>query len=137
MACRFARVEPRRHARALVAGLLAGLPRANCWTLAEHAGAGSPDALQHSLSRASWDHDGVRDDLRGYVVKHLGAEDGVLVVDETGDVKKGTGTVGVQRQYTGSAGRIENAQVAVYMVYASSRGRVHRPGVVPAAVLGR
>jgi hypothetical protein len=119
VAGRFARVEPRRDARALVAGLLAGLPRANCWTVAEFAGARSPDALQHLLSRASWDHAGVRDDLRGYGVEHLGAEDGVLVVDETGDVKKGTGTVGLQRQYTGTAG-LENAQVTAFTAQARS-----------------
>lgn len=122
VAGRFARVEPRRHAKAFVLGLLAGLPRVNCWTVAEYAGAVSPDAMQHLLARASWDHDGVRDDLRGYVVEHLGEDDAVLVVDETGDVKKGTATVGVQRQYTGTAGRIENSQVAVYLVYAGQRG---------------
>jgi len=122
IASRFGRVEPRRRAREFVLGLLAGLPRTNCWTIAEHAGANSPEPLQHLLSRAVWDHDGVRDDLRGYVLEHLGDDDAVLVVDETGDVKKGTTTVGVQRQYTGTAGRIENAQVAVYLTYASTRG---------------
>jgi SRSO17 transposase len=118
IAPRFARVEPRRHARQLVLGLMAELPRLNCWTLAEHAGHATPDALQHLLGRAKWDADAIRDDLRGYVMKHLGDVGGVLVVDETGDVKKGNATVGVQRQYTGTAGRIENAQVAVYLVYA-------------------
>jgi SRSO17 transposase len=78
--------------------------------------------MQHLLARAAWDADGVREDLRGYVVDHLGDPDGVLVVDETGDVKKGRATVGVQRQYTGTAGRIENAQVGVYLVYASAHG---------------
>ena len=78
--------------------------------------------MQHLLARAVWDHDGVRDDVRGYVVEHLGDPGAVLVVDETGDLKKGTGTVGVQRQYTGTAGRIENAQVAVYLAYASEAG---------------
>jgi len=90
IAARFGRVEPRRRARAFVLGLLAGLPRTNCWTIAEHAGAGGPEPLQHLLSRAVWDHDGVRDDLRGYVVEHLGDDHAVLVVDETGDLKKGT-----------------------------------------------
>jgi SRSO17 transposase len=71
----------------------------------------TPDELQHLLRKAVWDHDGVRDDLRGYVVEHLGSQGGVLVVNETGDVKKGSHTLGVQRQYTGTAGRIENAQV--------------------------
>jgi SRSO17 transposase len=122
IAGRFARVEPRRRAGALVAGLLAPLPRKNCWTLAEHAGDATPDGMQHLLSRAVWDADAVRDDVRGYVVEHLGDPGAVLVVDETGDLKKGTVTVGVQRQYTGTAGRIENAQVAVYLVYAGRAG---------------
>lgn len=122
IAGRFARVEPRRHARELVLGLLASLPRKNCWTLAEHAGHATPDALQHLLGRAKWDADAVRDDLRGFVVGHLGTDDVVLVVDETGDLKKGTHTVGVQRQYTGTAGRIENSQVAVYLAYSTPRG---------------
>jgi SRSO17 transposase len=119
---RFRRVEPRRRARAFVLGLLAGLPRKNCWTLAEQAGDASPDGMQHLLSRASWDADGVRDDLRDYVIEHLGDPGAVLVVDETGDVKKGAATAGVQRQYTGTAGRIENAQVAVYLTYAAPGG---------------
>jgi SRSO17 transposase len=122
VAARFVRVEPRRRAGAFLLGLLAGLPRVNCWTIAEHAGESTPDGMQHLLARARWDTDGVRDDLRDYVVDHLGDADAVLVVDETGDVKKGSATVGVQRQYTGTAGRIENAQVGVYLVYAGERG---------------
>ena len=130
-------MEPRRRARAFVLGLLAGLPRKNCWTIAEHAGDGTPDGMQHLLARASWDADGVRDDLRAYVIEHLGDPGAVLVVDETGDVKKGTATAGVQRQYTGTAGRIENAQVAVYLGYAApARARADRPGAVPAASPG-
>jgi len=116
VAGRFGRVEPRWRARALVLGLLADLPRKNCWTLAEHAGDPTPDGLQHLLARAVWDEDGVRDDVRAYLVEHLGDPRAVLVVDETGDLKKGTATVGVQRQYTGTAGRVENAQVAVLLV---------------------
>jgi SRSO17 transposase len=119
VAGRFGRVEPRQHARAFV---LADLPRKNCWTIAEHAGDPSPDGMQHLLSRAVWDEDAVRDDVRAYVIEHLGGPDAVLVIDETGDLKKGTATVGVQRQYTGTAGRVENAQVAVYLVYATSAG---------------
>jgi SRSO17 transposase len=122
VAARFGRVEPRRRAGAFVLGLLAGLPRVNCWALAEHAGEATPDGMQHLLARAAWDEDGVRDDLREYVVEQLGDLDAVLVVDETGDVKKGTATVGVQRQYTGTAGRIENSQVGVYLVYAGAGG---------------
>jgi hypothetical protein len=112
--------EPRRRARSLVLGLLSDLPRKNCWTIAEHAGDATPDGAQHLLGRAKWDADAVRDDIRTYVVDHLGDEEAVLVVDETGDLKKGTATVGVQRQYTGTAGRIENAQVAVYLVYSAT-----------------
>jgi SRSO17 transposase len=119
---RFRRVEPRRRARAFVLGLLAALPRANCWSIAEHAGDASPAGMQHLLSRACWDADGVRDDVRGYVVEHLSGPDGMLVVDETGDLKKGASSAGVQRQYSGTAGRVENCQVAVYLSYASAAG---------------
>ena len=119
---RFRRVEPRRRARAFVLGLLAGLPRKNCRTLAVQAGEASPDGMQHLLERARWDADGVRDDVRDYVIEHLGDPGAVLVVDDTGDVKKGTATAGVQRQYTGTAGKIENAQVAVYLTYAAPGG---------------
>ncbi|MFE9046205.1 IS701 family transposase [Streptomyces sp. NPDC007818] len=122
VAGRFARVEPRRWARAFVLGLLADLPRKNCWTIAEHAGDASPAGMQHLLSRASWDADRVRDDVRSFVVDHLRDENAVLVVDETGDLKKGATSVGVQRQYTGTAGRIENSQVAVYLAYAAKAG---------------
>ena len=122
VAGRFPRVEPRRRVRGFVLGLLADLPRKNCWAIAEHAGDARPDGMQHLLGRAVWDTDGVRDDLRDYVMDHLGDPHGVLVVDETGDVKKGTATVGTQRQYTGTAGRIENAQVAVYLTYAGQVG---------------
>ncbi|WP_079075900.1 IS701 family transposase [Streptomyces griseorubiginosus] len=122
IAGRFARVEPRRRAGRLVLGLLADLPRKNCWTIAEWVGDANPHGMQHLLCRAAWDADAVRDDVREYVVEHLHDEAAVLVVDETGDVKKGTHTVGVQRQYTGTAGRIENSQVAVCLVYAGARG---------------
>ena len=119
---RFARHEPRRHAAEMMLGLLSDLDRKNCWSIAEHRGAKTPDALQHLLSRSVWDADLVRDDLRGYVVDHLGDPEAVLVVDETGDLKKGVHSVGVQRQYTGTAGRIENSQVAVYLAYAAPTG---------------
>ena len=84
----------------LMLGMVSGLDRKNCWTIAEHRGHATPDGLQHLLSRAKWDADAVRDDLRDYVIDAFGDPDAVLVVDETGDVKKGTDTVGVQRQYT-------------------------------------
>ena len=122
VAGRFGRVEPRRHARAFVLGLLADLPRKNCWTIAEHAGQATPDGLQHLLAGAVWDERAVRDDVRDYLVEHLADPAAVLVVDETGDLKKGTATVGVQRQYTGTAGKIDNAQVAVYLTYATTAG---------------
>jgi SRSO17 transposase len=122
IAGRFGRVEPRRRARAFVLGLLSGLRRKNCWTIAEHAGDATPDGMQHLLAGAVWDADAVRDDVRGYVVEHLGDPAAVLVVDETGDVKKGGASAGVQRQYSGTAGRVENCQVAVFLSYASSAG---------------
>ncbi|MFI6151070.1 IS701 family transposase [Kitasatospora sp. NPDC051170] len=122
IAGRFTRVEPRRRIRRLVLGLLSDLPRKNCWTIAEWAGEAAPDGMQHLLNRAKWDADAVHDDLRDYVAEYLHDDQAVLVVDETGDVKKDTHTVGVQRQYTGTAGRIENSQVAVYLVYAGQRG---------------
>ncbi|MCU1682905.1 MAG: transposase, partial [Amycolatopsis sp.] len=122
IASRFPRIETRRRAGRFLLGLLAELPRKNCWSIAEHAGDTDPHGMQYLLGRASWDTDGVRDDLRDYVTSSLGDTDAVLVVDETGDLKKGVCTVGVQRQYTGTAGRIENAQVAVYLTYAGARG---------------
>jgi SRSO17 transposase len=119
---RFTRYEPLRHAAALLLGMLAPLERKNCWTIAEHRGDLTPDGLQHLLGRAKWDADAVRDDLRGYVLDAFTDPSAVLVCDETGDVKKGVQSVGVQRQYTGTAGRIENAQVAVFLTYATARG---------------
>jgi SRSO17 transposase len=119
---RFARYEPLRHAAGLMLGMLSALERKNCWTIAEHRGDVTPDGLQHLLARARWDADAVRDDLRGYVIDAFADEQAVLVVDETGDLKKGVHSVGVQRQYTGTAGRIENAQVAVFLTYAGRRG---------------
>ncbi len=122
IAGRFGRVEPRRRARSFVLGLLAELPRKNCWSIAEHAGDASPDGTQHLLGRSRWDAGAVRDDLRDYVVERLGDPGAVLVIDETGDVKKGRCTAGVQRQYTGTAGRTGSAQVAVYLTYAAAAG---------------
>jgi SRSO17 transposase len=117
-------VRPETRARLgdmLLALLSRRRPR-NCWTLAEAAGEARPWGMQHLLSRAAWNSDAVAGEPRGFVVDHLGAADGILVVDETGDLKKGRHTVGVQRQYTGTAGRIENAQVGVYLGYATRRG---------------
>jgi SRSO17 transposase len=122
VAGRFARVELRRRAKAFVRGLLSDLPRKNCWTIAEHAGDATPDGMQHLLARAVWDADAVRDDVRALLVEHLGDQAAVLVIDETGDLKKGSHTAGVQRQYTGTAGKVDNAQVAVYLAYATAAG---------------
>jgi SRSO17 transposase len=122
IAPRFRRYEPLRNAGELMAGMVSGLDRKNCWTISEHRGSSTPDGLQHLLARACWDADAVRDDLRDYVVEAFGDPAAILVVDETGDVKKGIQSVGVQRQYSGTAGRIENSQVAVYLTYAAPRG---------------
>jgi SRSO17 transposase len=122
IAGRFGRAEPRARVREYVSGLVAGLERKNGWTLAEQAGEASPDGMQRLLRRADWDIDGVRDDVRDYVVEQLGDVEGVLIVDDTGFVKKGTRSAGVQRQYSGTAGRTENCQVGTFLAYASGRG---------------
>ena len=119
---RFARSEPRGRAIGYLRGLLSDTERKNGWQLAEHLGEATPDGVQHLLARADWDADGVRDDLTAYVGQHLGDPDGVLIVDETGFLKKGTKSCGVARQYSGTAGRIENSQVGVFLAYAGGRG---------------
>src|SRR4051812_30310334 len=119
---RFARSEPRRRAVAYVRALLSDTERKNGWQVAEHLGEATPDGVQHLLARADWDADAVRDDLARYVHESLGEAGGVLIVDETGFVKKGTKSCGVARQYTGTAGRIENAQVGVFLAYAGEKG---------------
>src|SRR5262245_59298412 len=118
---RFARSEPRRRAVGYVRGLLSTAERKNGWQLAEYLGDPTPDGVQHLLGRADWDADAVRDDLIAYVAGHLGDPDGVLAVDETGFLKKGTKSAGVARQYSGTAGRIENCQVGVFLGYATKR----------------
>ncbi len=123
IAGRFRRPEPRRRALADLRGLLSPVERKNGWQLAEQAGDGTPDGVQRLLYNYRWDADQVRDDLRDYVVEHLGDAHGVLVVDETGFLKKGDKSAGVQRQYSGTAGRIENCQVGVFLAYAGARGR--------------
>ena len=119
----FARSEPRRRAIGYVRGLLSGTERKNGWQLAEHLGDPTPDGVQHLLARADWDADAVRDDLLGYVAENVGHPDGVLVVDETGFLKKGAKSCGVARQYSGTAGRIENCQIGVFLGYATKKGR--------------
>jgi SRSO17 transposase len=123
IAGRFKRSEVRERARRYLAGLLDRVERKNGWQLAEHLGEGGPQGVQRLLNKATWDAEAVRDDLRSYVVEHLGTPEGVLVVDETGFLKKGTKSVGVKRQYSGTAGRIENCQIGVFLAYTSSRGR--------------
>lgn len=119
----FDRKGPRESAGVYVRGLLAPVERKNGWQLAEQAGHQTPYRLQYLLSQADWGAGDLRDDLRDYIVEHLGDEQAVLAVDETGFLKKGTESVGVQRQYTGTAGRIENSQVGVFMAYVSPKGR--------------
>lgn len=123
-AARFSRVEPRRQMAAYLRGLLAEVERKNGWTLAETVGEAGPQGMQRLLNFYAWDADGVRDDVRDAVVEALAdAERGVLIADETGFVKKGTKSAGVARQYSGTAGRIENSQIGVFLAYASDRGR--------------
>ena len=119
---RFVRPEVRQRAQVYLELLLANVPRRNGWQLAEHAGDATPKNIQHFLGRARWDADEVRDDLQQYVIEHLAEKDGVLIIDETGFLKKGTKSAGVGRQYSGTAGRIENCQIGVFLAYRSSKG---------------
>ena len=123
IAGRFRRPEPRRRALAYLRGLLSPVERKNGWQLAEQAGDATPDGVQRLLYNYRWDADQVRDDLRDYMMEHLGDAEGVVVVDETGFLKKGEKSAGVQRQYSGTAGRIENCQIGVFLAYASAKGR--------------
>ena len=123
IAGRFGRREPRRRALAYLKGLLGSVERKNGWQLAEYAGDATPDGVQRLLATYRWDADGVRDDLREYVVEHLGDPEAVLVVDETGFLKQGSKSVGVQRQYSGTAGKVENCQIGVFLAYGSKGGR--------------
>src|SRR3981189_3396490 len=120
---RFAQPHSRRRARRYLLGPLSAAERKNSWTLAEQAGDLPPDGMQRLLNFYRWDADAVRDDLRGYVLDHLAGPSGVAVADETGFLKKGTKSAGVQRQYSGTAGRIENCQLGVFLTYVSARGR--------------
>ncbi|MGW0032773.1 transposase [Streptomyces sp. NPDC003314] len=107
----------------MVRGLLSEGPRKNLWQPAEFTGRPDPGRPQGFLAKASWDADGLRDRVGAYAVTAPAAYDAVLIADETGDIEKGTTTAGVLRQYTGTAGRIENARVSVHLSYGSSRGR--------------
>src|SRR3954447_14209100 len=118
----FPRSEPRARVLAYLRGLLGRLERKNGWTLAEAAGEVSPGGMQRLLRTADWNADAVRDRLRAYVVERLG-EGGVLIVDETGFIKKGSRSAGVGRQYTGTTGKIDNCQIGVFLAYATDTGR--------------
>jgi len=122
IAPRFVRPEVQARARRYLDGLLAPIARKNGWQLAEVLGERTPDGVQRLLNAARWDVDAVRDDLQQYVVTHLGDAEAVLVIDETGFLKKGTKSAGVARQYSGTAGRIENCQIGVFLVYAAPLG---------------
>ncbi len=129
----FGRAETRETAGAFLDGLLSGVERKTGWLLAEQAGLDRPYRMQSLLGRSHWDAEALRDRMRAYVIEALGDADGVLVVDETGFLKKGEHSVGVARQYSGTAGRIENCQIGVFLVYASRFGqalidrRLYRP----------
>lgn len=118
----FARSEARERSLAYLQGLLSHCERKNGWQLAEWMGEAAPHRMQHLLDRARWDADAGRDELRKYVEEALSSPDAVLIADETGFLKKGIHSVGVKRQYTGTAGRIENSQVGVFLCYASDKG---------------
>jgi SRSO17 transposase len=118
----FVRSEPREASRQYLRGLLAPVARKNCWQLAEAMGQKNPQAMQRLLFGAEWDADAVRDELQVFVIERFGEADGIGIVDETGFLKKGTKSVGVKRQYCGTAGKIENCQIGVFLTYCSRRG---------------
>jgi SRSO17 transposase len=118
----FKRAEARKRVGRYLRGLLAPMERKNGWQMAEELGDPNVHGVQRLLAEADWDEEAVRDDLRAYVIEHLGEASGVLVVDETGFIKKGKKSAGVARQYSGTAGRRENSQVGVFLEYASTKG---------------
>jgi SRSO17 transposase len=119
---RFGRRDLRAHAGRYLRGLISRVQRKNGWQLAEELGDPTPVNLQHFIARAEWGADSVRDDLQSYVTENLGQPDGVLIIDETGFLKKGIKSAGVKRQYSGTAGRIENCQIGVFLAYRSEKG---------------
>ncbi|MDQ2743655.1 MAG: IS701 family transposase [Chloroflexota bacterium] len=119
----FARSEPRDNAIGYIRGLLSDEERKNSWTLSERAGHGTPDGMQRLLSTTDWDPEKVRDALFRYVKRHLGDPAGIMAIDETGFLKKGAASAGVARQYSGTAGRVENCQIGVFLTYATPAGR--------------
>ena len=122
IAPRFARPEPRRRALAYLRGILSPTERKNSWQLAEHAREATPYGMQRLLSRAKWDVDGVRDDVRTYAIEQLGSESAILVIDETSFPKRGDQSAGVGLQYCGTTGQVENCQVGVFLAYVTARG---------------
>lgn len=118
---RFARSETRIRVKQYLQGLLSTLERKNCWQLAEASGEQTPYGFQHLLGRAKWDAEAVRDDVRSYVLKHLGDPNAVLILDDTGFLKQGDHSAGVQRQYTGTSGQVDNCQLGVFLVYATPK----------------
>src|SRR6266566_7128477 len=131
----FARSQSRDRVLAYLRGLLSEAERKNSWQVAEVCGEPTPYGFQYLLSRADWDANAVRDELRTYILQHLGDSNGVLVLDETGFLKKGQHSAGVARQYTGTVGKVENCQIGVFLGYASRLGHalVDRELYVPAA----
>jgi SRSO17 transposase len=124
------------HARQYLAGLLAPIERKNGWTIAEHAGEKEPKAMQRFLNLASWDADELRDMNRDYAIENLGDPEGILIADPTGFAKKGKKSAGVQRQYSGTLGRVDNCQIGTFLAYVTSSGdrvlidRVHSPEIM-------
>lgn len=119
---RFARIEAFQRAQYYVQGLMSSVKRRNGWQLAEQMGEARPDGVQRLLNTARWDVEGMRDDLQGYAIERLGTDESIAVIDETGFLKKGTKSAGVKRQYSGTAGRIENCQIGVFLAYSTLRG---------------
>src|SRR5258708_7987552 len=124
LAPRFERSEPRKRVLNYLTGLLSTAERKNGWQLAELAGEATPDGMQRLLSTAHWDADAVRDDLVAYILEHLADPAAILVLDETGFVKKGTKSVGAAPQYCGTVGKIANCQIGVFLAYATRQGPV-------------
>jgi SRSO17 transposase len=122
LALRFARPEPHRRVLAFLQGILSDISRKNGWQLAEHAGEVRPDGMQRLLSFAVWDTDGVRDDLRSYVLEQLGQASAIVAIDETSFPKQGQKSAGVGLQYCGTTGRVENCQVGVFLSYVTAKG---------------
>jgi SRSO17 transposase len=133
----FARSELRARSLGYVQGWLSGCERKKGWQLAEWLGEATPYAVQHRLDRARWDAEEARDEILSYAIEELGSEEAVLIVDETGFVKKGRHSAGVQRQYSGTAGRIENSQVGVFLCSGSAKGAALGPRPVRSPSVGR